>query len=141
MHPNVSVSSRGLEKFAFLYVLLATVAVAGAVTFSWIAGLVWWQTLLVLVGALIGAWGTTFSFLETRRVAQRPDQRNNEILREDTDPYIPRKVKVAPPTGDPYPHHEDYPESAGFDQGQLTSRLPDETPFVEEFLKRRSEKK
>jgi hypothetical protein len=34
---------------------------------------------------------------------------------------------------EPYPHHEDYPESAGEDQGQLTSHLTGSTPFFEKL--------
>lgn len=131
---------RGEEKFAFLYVVISAVVVGCAMTYSWIAGLAWWQTVLVLIGGLAGAWATVFSFLEVRRIAKTPKYRAEEALKEEADPYASRTVVVAPPTGEPYPHHEDYAESAGLDQGQLTSHLPDSTPFIDTFLSRREQK-
>jgi hypothetical protein len=38
-------------------------------------------------------------------------------------------VKQAVCECEPCPHHENYPESPGEDQGQLTSHLPGSTPF------------
>jgi len=128
-------------RFAFLYVVISAVAVACVMIYSAIAGLAWWQTSLLLIGCLVGAWGTLFSFLEVRGLPQTPKNRAGEALQEYADPYLPRTVIVAPPTGEPYPHHEDYAQSSGLDQGQLTSQLPDLTPFVDRFLSRRSTKK
>ncbi|MBZ5609286.1 MAG: hypothetical protein LAP38_13565 [Acidobacteriia bacterium] len=136
---NGSLASQ--PKFAFLYVVISTVAIAGVMTYSAIAGLAWWQSLLLLIGCLIGAWMTLFSFLEMHRLAPTPKNPAGGAPQEEADPYAPRTVVVAPPTGDPYPHHEDYAESSGFDQGQLTSKLPDETPFIGMFLSRRRFKK
>jgi hypothetical protein len=135
-----SLIAPGQERLAFLYVAISAPVIACVVTYRTIAGLAWWQTLLLLIGGLIGAWGTVFSFLEFRRIAQSPEERAEEALK-DVNPYSSRDVVVAPPTGDPCPHHEDYPESAGFDQSQLTSRLPDETPFVGRFFTRRRREK
>jgi hypothetical protein len=133
--------ARGEEKFAFLYVVISAVAVGCAMTYSFIAGLAWWQTMLVLIGGLSGAWATVFSFLEIRRLAQTPKDAADEALKEEADPYTSRAVFVEPPTGDPYPHHEDYAESAGLDQGQLTSQLPDSSPLLDTFLSRRRSQK
>jgi hypothetical protein len=127
-------------RFSFLYAVISAVAVGCAMTFSWIAGLNTLQTVLLLIGALLGAWATLFSFLEIRRLAQRPKS-VDEAFKEEADPYAPRTVVVEPPTGAPYPHHEDYPESAGLEEGQLCSRLADPTPLIEDFLNRRSMKK
>jgi len=55
--------------------------------------------------------------------------------------YATRTVAVKPPTGEPYPHHEYFVESAGFDQGQLTSRIPGSTPFLDSFVERWRAKK
>src|SRR5689334_25302367 len=104
MDTHLSVSTRGLEKCAFVYVVVATIAIGSAMTFSWIIRLGWWHTALVVVGALLFAYGIGFSFIEMRRLAQTPKERASEILFEETDPYPPRTVVVAPPTGDPYPH-------------------------------------
>lgn len=68
-------------------------------------------------------------------------ERRRGASEEEADPYAPRTVVVGPPTGAPYPHHEDYPESAGLEEGQLCSRLTDPTPLIEDFLNRRSKTK
>jgi hypothetical protein len=132
--------AKGEERFAFLYAVISAIAIGCAMTFSWVVGLAWWQTVLLLIGALIGAWATVFSFLEVRRLNQAK-KTAEEALEEAEDPYAARNVAVAAPTGDPYPHHEDFAESAGFDQGQLTSRVSDSTPLVDRFRRpRRGEK-
>ena len=126
--------TRGEEKFAFLYVAVSAAVVACAMTYSGIAHLTWWQTMLMLVGLLGGAWATIFSFLEVYRLNRTPEERAAGMVEEEAGPSRP--LPVAPPTGEPYPHHEYFTESAGFDQGQLTSRLPDATPLIEGFLGR-----
>jgi len=127
-------------RFNFLYVVISAIAIGCATTYSLIAGLGTWQTMLLLTGGLIGAWATLFVFLEMRRIAQTPNYKADQALLQEPDPYAPRTVTVASSTGEPYPHHEDYPESAGLEEGQLTARLNDPTPFIEEFLNRRKQK-
>jgi hypothetical protein len=127
-------------RFSFLYVVISAVAIGCAMTYSFVAGLGSWQTILVLVGLLVGAWATLFSFLEVRRLAQAPKS-VDETFKKEPDPSAPRTVVVEPPTGAPYPHHEDYPESAGLEEGQLLSRLTDPTPLIEDFLSRRHKEK
>ena len=127
-------------RFSFLYVVISVAAVGCAMTFSWIADLNRLQTVLLLMGGLLGAWATLFSLLEIRRLAQK-SKSVDEALKEEADPYAPRTVVVGPPTGAPYPHHEDYPESAGLEEGQLCSRLTNPTPLIEDFLNRRSKTK
>jgi len=127
---------KGKEKFAFLYAVISVVAIGCAMTFSWIVGLAWWQAALLVIGCLIGAWATLFSLLEIQRLGAKPKSAE-EALSEEADPYASRSVVVDPPTGDPYPHHEDYAQSSGQDQGQLTSRLTGSTPFVDAILSRR----
>jgi hypothetical protein len=130
--------SRGEESIAFLYVVVAVGAISTAMLYSVVAGLTWWQDLLMLIGSLILGWAILFSVLEVRRSASTPEDRAKQAFQED---YPDRIVVVDPPTGDPCPHHEDYPQSAGLDQGQLTSRIPDSTPFVDRFLNRPRGKK
>lgn len=126
-----------IVRFAFLYLVASAAAVGCAMTYSWITNLGTWQTVLLVTGCLIGGWATVFSFLELSGLV-RSAQSGDEALREKPDPYAPRTVLVAPPTGEPYPHHEDHAESAGFDQGQLTSRLTETTPLIDAILTRRS---
>jgi hypothetical protein len=131
----------GQEKFAFLYLAISALVLAGAMTFSGIAGLTTLQTVLLLIGCLIGAWGTLFTLLEIRRITRTPTDKANDALEVAASPYASRTVIVKPPTGEPYPHHEYFTESPGLDQGQLTSRIPGDTPFIESFLSRRRSKK
>lgn len=128
----------GQERFVFLYVVVAFITLAVVMTCSGIAGLSTGKTLMMLIGALIVTFAMLFSVLEVRRLAQKD---RDAALVEQPDPYAPHGLVVRPPTGDAYPHHEEYRESQGFDQGQLTSRIPDSTPLVDAFLLRRREKK
>jgi hypothetical protein len=102
-------------------------------TFSLMHRLGWTERVLLLIGGISVAWGILFTFLEIRRLAQTSKERAEDILAEEKERFGPETIK--PPTGDPYPHHEDYPESAGFDQGQLTSRISGSTPFIEDLAR------
>lgn len=126
----------GNERFAFLYVVIAAGALASAMIYSAIAGLTMWQTILAVIGAVVVGWAILFSVLEVRRLARTPAEAA-QALEEASNPYTSRTVVVEPPTADPYPHHEDYTQSSGFDQGQLTSRIADTTPFIGRLLGRR----
>jgi len=126
----------GNERFAFLYVVIAAGALASAMIYSGIAGLTLAQTILAVIGAVVVGWAILFSILEVRRLAKTPAEAA-QALEEASNPYTPRTVVVDPPTADPYPHHEDYTQSSGFDQGQLTSRIPDTTPLIARLLGRR----
>ncbi len=126
----------GNERFAFLYVVIAAGALASAMIYSGIAGLTLGQTILAVIGAVVVGWAILFSILEVRRLAKTPAEAA-QALEEASNPYTPRTVVVDPPTADPYPHHEDYTQSSGFDQGQLTSRIADTTPFIGRLLGRR----
>lgn len=131
----------GEERFAFLYAVIGAIAVAIAMTCSGIAGLSWLKTTFVLIGALLVSCAILFSVLEVRRVAQSPKEKADEARIQEENPYGPQTVVVAPPTSDACVHHEYYRESQGFDQGQLTSQIPDSTPLIEAFLNRGREKK
>jgi hypothetical protein len=147
MSSNVSVVSsrdttitgfvRGQERFGFLYALTLAVVVGCAMTFRLVHRVGWTETVLVLIGGLFLVWGVLFTILEMRRLAQTTQERAEDIVAEKKETYGP--VTVQPPTGEPYPHHEDYPESAGFDQGQLTSRIPGSTPFIEDLASQQEE--
>lgn len=127
-------------RFSFLYLVISAVAVGGGLAYSALVGLGKWHTTLLLTGALLGAWETLFTFLEIFRIARGPNDKTDERLQEE-NPYGPHSVVVLPPTGDACPHHEDYPESAGLTEEQLLFRTPDRTPFIEDFLDRRAQRK
>jgi len=131
-------SVSGQEKFTFLYVAFSCFALTGAIVYSMLAGLTRLQSLFLLVGSVLVACAAVFFSLEVRRMAR--GARGVEAVKAEADIYASRSVPVNPPSGEPYPHHEQFVESAGFDQGQLTSRIPGETPFLESFFSRRSRK-
>jgi len=112
------------RRFGFLYVVISAAAIATVMIFSGIAGLAWSQSLLMGIGTCGVGWALLFTVLEMRRLGNGGEQ-----IKEDPDPYPSRTLIVAPPTTDACVHHEDFVESQGFDQGQLTSRLPDALPL------------
>lgn len=114
-------------RFGFLYVVIAAVAVATVMTYSGIVGLVWWQSGLMIVGAVIVGWAALFSILEVRRLAGMGEAPGD-------NGYPSRELVVEPPTGEAYPHHEDHAESPGYDQTQLTSRIRETTPLVDKLF-------
>lgn len=120
--------ARGKEKYAFLYGVAAAIAATGVIVYSLIASLNWWQTSLLLIGCVLVVWTVVFSVLEMNW-GDRNKKGEAKSLNEEPDPYASRTVVIGPPTGEPYPHHEDHAESPGLDQGQLTSQLPDSLPF------------
>jgi hypothetical protein len=122
--PILEKSFASERRFGFLYAEISAAAIATVMIFSGIAGLAWSQSLLMGIGTCGVGWAVLFTVLEMRRLG------NSGGPKEDPDPYPSRTLIVAPPTEDPYPHHEDYVESQGFDQGQLTARLPDALPFL-----------
>jgi hypothetical protein len=126
------------EKFTFLYVAISAVAVTCAIVYSLFAGLTFLHGSLLIAGCLVVGWAFVYNFMEVRRAKLAG---KGEPLPLEPDPYGPHQVLTAPPTGDSYPHHEAYVESQGFDQSQLTARIPDQTPYPTGFFARRREKK
>jgi hypothetical protein len=127
------------EKFTFLYVAISAVAVTCAIAYSLFAGLTFLHGSLLIAGCLLVGCAFVYNFMEVRRVSL--DGRAGEAAPTEPDPYGPHTVVTAQPTGDSYPHHEAYTESQGFDQSQLTARIPDQTPYPTGFFARRREKK
>jgi hypothetical protein len=127
------------EKFTFLYVAISAVAVTCAIAYSLFAGLTFLHGALLIAGCLLVGWAFVYNFMEVRRatLAKKP----GEPAPTEPDPYGPHTVVTAAPTGDSYPHHEDYTESQGFDQSQLTARIPDQTPYPTGLFSRRRQKK
>ena len=81
------------------------IAITGAIAYSLMANLVWWHSLLLVVGCLFAACAIVFSFLEVRRSGQNARSSASETFNQDPDAYASRTVDVAPPTGEAYPHH------------------------------------
>lgn len=132
-------TKREKSRIAFAYAVVTAIAVTCIVLYSLMAGLAWSQVLLLMIGCLFVLWAIVFTFFEVGRLAGASKKAGGPTP-EGVDPDSPRRVIVEPPTGHPYPHHEDHAGSAGLDQGQLTSRLPGATPFIDELLDRRRRK-
>jgi hypothetical protein len=116
------VVTRKTSRVAFTFVVASAVVITCITLYSLIAGFSRFETLFLLIGCLIVIWAMIFSFFEVRRIAARSKSISE---REEADPDAPCVVIVEPPTGEATPHHESHVGSEGFDQGQLTSRLPD----------------
>jgi len=127
-------SNRKRSRIAFIYVVATAIVATCIILYSLMAELSRWQSLVLLMGVLVVVWAIIFSFLEVGRLASRSPKISGPD--EIVDPDAPRRVVVEPSTGDPSPHHENHPASPGQDQGQFTSQLRGDTPFVE-FLQRR----
>lgn len=118
------------EKFTFLYVATSALAVTCGIAYSLFAGLTFLHGSLLIAGCLLVGWAFVYNFMEVRRAATK------ESRPIQPDPYGAHTVVTGPPTGDAYPHHEQYGESQGFDQSQLTARIPDQTPYPAGFFRR-----
>jgi hypothetical protein len=119
--------------------VLGGAGLTAAIFYSSMAHLAVPQTILLLIGLPLVACAFVFSFVEVRAAAGKNSA--PEAPPVDLNQYATRRVDVNPPTGEAYPHHEYFKESGGFDQGQLTARISDETPFLEAFFERRRIKK
>lgn len=138
-------SENAKNALSFEYLLPMVAAATMALMFGLLIGASW-PACLMLMGAgaaLIG--GIAYTLLQMHRLGIRteacgPDQ----AMRHDTlapdrsaDSRLTgqRRMLVRQPVEgyEPYPHHENYPESPGEDQGQLTSHLSGSTPFFEEL--------
>jgi hypothetical protein len=129
----------GHGKFAFVYGVVGVGTLVATAAFAALADLSWLQGLLIFIGCLSVGWAILFTILEVRRLAQSAREREEEALLSSSNPYVSHSVAIDPSTGDPYPHHEDYGESCGQDQGQRTSRLPGTTPLIDRLVKRARE--
>jgi hypothetical protein len=127
--------NRRASRVAFIYVVVTAVVATCIILFSLMAELTRWQSVVLLAGVLVVVWAIIFSFLEVGRIAS--GWKRIRGPEEAVDPDAPRRLVVEPPTGHPYPHHEEHEGSAGFDQGQYTSRLRDELPSIRSLLRRK----
>lgn len=139
MNTHSAVPAPHREKFTFLYVAISAIAVTCTIAYSLFAGLTLLHGSLLLAGCLLVGWAFVYNFMEVRRATFV--RKGTEAVPLEPDPYGPHTVVTAPPTGDAYPHHEEYVESQGFDQSQLTARIPDQTPYPTGLFARRREKK
>jgi hypothetical protein len=122
--------------FAALSGFLIVAIITSVGLLSMLAGLSFLQFVLAAAGASVLIWTIFFTLFEFRRIT-RPS-RGVEV--EESPGAEIRIVIVEPPTGEPYPHHEQYVESPGQDQGQLTSRLPDSIPLFDLLRWRRRQR-
>lgn len=128
-------ANRKTSRIAFIYVIATAVVGTCILLYSLMAELSGVQTLVLLLGVLVVIWAILFSFFEVGRIAAG----RRKITGPDDvgDPDGARRIIVEPPTGHPYPHHEEHEGSAGSDQGQYTTRLHDELPSLRELLRRK----
>ena len=144
VHPSGKDESHNTANELLFEYLLPTVAAAAiALMFGLLVG-VSWPLCLMLMGAmavLIG--GVAFTLLKMHSLAFPKDRAGRyEFLDPNRSAELrlraqPQILVKRPADEEPYPHHEDYPESAGEDQGQLTSHLPGSTPFLEDLAVRK----
>ena len=124
---NVSMSKRKTSRMIFTYGVITALALTGIILFVLIAGWSFRQAIWLTVGVLVVVWTIIFSFMETHRIAAHSKSITGP--KDLVDPDAPRELIVEPPTGEPEEHHEFHKGSPGLDQGQLTSRLPDQLPL------------
>ena len=129
--------ARNIGRMAFQYVLVLLPIVVLIAGFGMMAGLRGWETLLWAVAGCLLVGAGMFTCFEVRRLTAATSNGQQGSEEQDVDQYPKRVLIVQPPTGEPYPHHEHHAESAGFDQGQLTSRIPGSTPLVGDFLEKK----
>jgi len=129
--------ARKMSRVVFPYAVVFAVMVSFIAGFGMMAGMNVWEILLWCIGACLVIGGIIFTFFEVRRLAGI-SKSTQELAREEAeaDRMSRHTVVVEGPTGHPYPHHEDFAESAGSDQGQLTSRSPEATPVIGKLLDR-----
>ena len=125
--------------------LLATVAGASAaLTICILAGLSRHECVINTISGALLVGGGVFSLLNYRRAQRNHGVEIKRILEAEAfdanlagQRAIAEQSMTAPAEGsEPYRHHEDHAESPGYDQGQLTSRLPGTTPFLGHFDKK-----
>jgi len=127
----------GMKSETRTFVALSGLLVIATISFvailSMLAGLSWLQFILVAIASSFLIWTGFFTLYEFRRITRTP--RETEEIESSLKTEL-RIVIVEPPTGEAYPHHEQHAGSPGQDQGQITSRLPDSTPLLDEILRR-----
>src|SRR5579863_3339158 len=105
-------TNREKSQMAFVYAVVTAITVTCIVLYSLMADLSRSQILLLLFGTLFVLWAIVFTFFEVGRIARASKKGALPPVQETLDPDAPRRVIVEPPTGHPYPHHEDHAESA-----------------------------
>ncbi len=125
-------------RVTFLFVVISAIAATCITIYGLAAGYSMFQGAILGVGCMIVLWAIIFSIMELQRLARRSKRIGGH--ESGFDPDAPRRVIVEPPTGEATPHHEQHGGSPGLDQGQLTARSPDLSPFSEWFHGRRKHK-
>lgn len=128
--------ARNIGRMVFAYVLVLLPVVVLIAGFGMMAGLPGRETLLWAFAGCLLVGAAIFTFFEVRRIASAKNGVERACEEEDVEQYTEHVLVVAPGTGEPYPHHETQAGSAGFDQGQLTSRIPDSTPLLGDLLEK-----
>jgi hypothetical protein len=123
----------------FEYLLPTIAAATIGLMFGLLVGVSWPMCLMLMGAAAVLIGGAAFTLLKMHTLALPQDwAKRYDLLDANRSVELrlraQRQMPVKPVDEyEPYPHHEHYPESAGEDQGQLTSHLPGSTPFLEEL--------
>ena len=123
-------SSRTASRYVESLSIVA--AATGALILALMGGMDWPRSLIVICGISLLTGGIVFTLLEMYKQVRPPAEA--EPKRTESRPVQTFEPLVMwPVLMDPYPHHEDHPESPGQDQGQMTSHLPGSTLVLEEL--------
>ena len=121
---------------ATLFECLLSVAATAttALIFSLLTGLKWQGSLMVMASVALLIGGIVYSLLEMRRLGYPAIHHDPSRFNQPERLRIPHRQTAwqhSAAVDEACFHHENHPESAGEDQGQLLSHLSGSTPFLE----------
>ena len=122
--------------FRFEETLAIVAAASLALIIGLMAGLSWQQCLILIFGVSCLVGGIVFTLLEMHRLTHPPTGGSAPSPATKAATVLRRIVVRSWQSIDPLPHHENYPECPGQDQGQRTSNLPGSTPLLEAIAAR-----
>lgn len=139
VHPSKEGESSNAGSVLRIEYLLPTAAAATtAFMFGLFIDASWTMCLMLIAAVAVWIGGVAFTLVEMHRLAllqNRAAQYDSSDPNRFAEATLRAQSHIAVMQSrrefDPCPHHEYYPESAGEDQGQLTSHLSGSTPFID----------
>lgn len=110
---------RGKRLVSWFEELLAcTAAATVAIIIGMVTGFSWGKYLLVTIVSALLFGGLLYTFRAMYKAGRQLNGQSEEPIVEPSIPLRPTRgtetsTIVGKPTGEPYPHHEDYPERLG----------------------------